>query len=436
MPMKISRKLLAFLLACALLVQAMPFTAMAVGMALAYRQTPQGDIVLGLTGLDGSKTIYGIELEVTLEGDYEAGQVALAPSDPFAYSPSGAAATHQDGRSTVRLYLVSPYALNDRDALELGSLTADGMAIIPESARVSLLDSDSLAGGAGATPLETVPVQQALDGESPVLGNSFAITAPQAAHGTYRVLSSARENQVVTIYTQPDAGYTLGSIAVTNAAGQRVPLLEKGNGQYSFRMPGSRVQIQAEFVPGGSQGLPFTDVKEGDWFYADVEYAYTRGMMNGMGAGIFSPHSTTNRAMIVTILYRLEGSPATGAPAFSDVPQGQWYSAPVAWAAENGIVDGYGDGRFGPLDVITREQMASILHRYAAYKGYDTSAWADLSGFTDLGQVSGYAQAPMHWAVGFGLINGTTATTLAPKGGATRAQAAAILARFCRKTGA
>lgn len=433
--MKKSRKLLTFLLAFALLAQLLPLQALAAGLTLTYRQTPQGDIVLGLTGLDGTKTIYGIELEVTLEGDYEAGQVDLSPKDPFAYSPSGMAATHQEGRSTVSLYLVSPYALNDRDALELGSLTADGMAIVPESARISLLDSDSLTGGAGATPLEAVTVEQVLDEGAPVFGNSFEITAPQAAHGKYRVLASARENQVVTIHTQPDTGYTLGSMVVMDAAGQRIPLLEKGNGQYSFRMPGLRVQLQAEFVPGSS-GLPFTDVKENDWFYADVEYAYTHGMMNGMGAGLFSPSSTTNRAMIVTILYRLEGSPTTGTPIFTDVPQGQWYSSSVAWAAKNGIVDGYGNGKFGPLDVITREQMVSILHRYAAYKGYDTSAWADLSGFTDLGQVSSYAAPSMHWAVGLGLINGNTATTLAPKGGATRAQTAAILARFCRKTGA
>ena len=432
MPMKKSRKLSAFLLACALLVQLLPLQALAAGPTLTYRQTPLGDIVLGLTGLDSSKVFYGVQLEVTLEGDYEAGQVALSPSDPFAYSPSGVAAVHQDGRSTVSLYLVSPYALNDRDALELGALSADGMAIVPESARISLLDSDSLVGGVGAPPLEAITVEQAPNGDAPAFGSSFEILAPQAAHGKYRVLAAARENQVGTIYTQPDTGYTLGSLAVTDAAGQRVPLLEKGNGQYSFRMPGSRVQLQAEFVPG-SQGLPFTDVKESDWFYPYVEYVYTKGMMNGMGAGTFSPHVTTSRAMIVTILHRLEGSPVTGTPVFTDVPLGQWYSEPISWAAENGIVDGYGGGRFGPNDTITREQMVSILYRYATYKGYDCSAWADLSGFTDLGQVSSYAAPAMHWAVGSGLINGNTATTIAPKGGATRAHAAAILTRICKK---
>ena len=180
-------------------------------------------------------------------------------------------------------------------------------------------------------------------------------------------------------------------------------------------------------------GLPFTDVASGSWYYDSVAYVYEQGLMGGTGEGRFSPDLTTSRAMIVTILYRLEGSPAvSGGASFADVTAGQWYSDGVAWASANGIVTGYSNGSFGPDDTITREQMAAILYRYARYKGYDLSAQAALDGYADAAQVSAYAADAMKWAVGSGLITGTSGTTLSPAGSATRAQAAVILARFCQ----
>ena len=134
--------------------------------------------------------------------------------------------------------------------------------------------------------------------------------------------------------------------------------------------------------------------------------------------------------MIVTILHRLEGSPAAESAGFTDVPGNQWYTGAVNWAAANDIVSGYGGDLFGPNDPITREQMAAILYRYAAYKGYDVSARADLSAFTDLPQVSAYAAEPLQWAKALGLVGGKTADTLVPKGSATRAEVATILMRF------
>ena len=134
----------------------------------------------------------------------------------------------------------------------------------------------------------------------------------------------------------------------------------------------------------------------------------------------------------MTILYRLEGSPAvTGTSAFVDVPAGQWYTDAVNWAAANQIVKGTSATTFAPNDSITREQMAAILYRYAQYKGYDVTASADLSAYTDAAIISSYAVSAMQWAVGEGLINGITDTTLVPGGSATRAQVAAILMRFC-----
>lgn len=190
--------------------------------------------------------------------------------------------------------------------------------------------------------------------------------------------------------------------------------------------------VYAKWTETPVSSLPFGDVKSGDWFYNDVKYVYEKGMMAGTAADVFAPNATTTRAMIVTILYRLEGSPAvTGTSAFVDVPAGQWYTDAVNWAAANQIVKGTSATTFAPNDSITREQMAAILYRYAQYKGYDVTKKADLSGYSDNGQVSAYAKDALAWANAAKLINGVTNTTLAPQGNATRAQVSAILHRFC-----
>lgn len=190
--------------------------------------------------------------------------------------------------------------------------------------------------------------------------------------------------------------------------------------------------VYAKWTEAPVSGLPFGDVKTADWFYNDVKYVYEKGMMAGTAADVFAPNATTTRAMIVTILYRLEGSPAvTGTSAFVDVPVGQWYTDAVNWAAANQIVKGTSATTFAPNDSITREQMAAILYRYAQYKGYDVTKKADLSGYSDNGQVSAYAKDALAWANAAKLINGVTNTTLAPQGNATRAQVSAILHRFC-----
>ncbi len=190
--------------------------------------------------------------------------------------------------------------------------------------------------------------------------------------------------------------------------------------------------VYAKWTEAPVSGLPFGDVKSADWFYNDVKYVYEKGMMAGTAADVFAPNATTTRAMIVTILYRLEGSPAvTGTSAFVDVPAGQWYTDAVNWAAANQIVNGTSATTFAPNDSITREQMAAILYRYAQYKGYDVTKKADLSGYSDNSQVSAYAKDALAWANAAKLINGVTNTTLAPQGNATRAQVSAILHRFC-----
>lgn len=176
--------------------------------------------------------------------------------------------------------------------------------------------------------------------------------------------------------------------------------------------------------------LPFSDVNEGDWFYDVVTYVYNAGLMTGTSDDAFSPNVATTRGMIVAILHRLEGSPVVTANAFSDVDADDWYAQAVNWAASEGIVGGFGDGTFAPNAPITREQMASILYRYSAYKGMDVSARADLSRYSDAAAIGDWATDVLSWAVGEGLLSGVTDDSLAPQGAATRAQVAAILQRF------
>lgn len=218
----------------------------------------------------------------------------------------------------------------------------------------------------------------------------------------------------------------LQPLGITAAAGATVAI-------YTFTMPSSAVTVTATFQGGETAvTLPFTDVAADSWYYDSVAYVYEKGLMGGTGDGLFAPDLTTSRAMIVTILYRLENSPAvTTSAGFTDVAADTWYTDAVNWANANGIVTGYGDGRFGPEDTITREQMAVILYRAAKLLGRDVSARADLSGYTDAANVGEYAVEAMQWAVAQGLLTGTDAGALLPSGSTTRSQAAALLMRFC-----
>lgn len=178
---------------------------------------------------------------------------------------------------------------------------------------------------------------------------------------------------------------------------------------------------------------PFTDVPASHWAHDDITYVYENDLMNGTDGSLFSPESTTTRAQVVTVLYRLAGQPAADwENPFWDVPASAWFHDAVTWAWENDITGGVSSTHFGAGNAVTREQLATFLYRYAQDQGYDTSARADLSGYSDAGLVSSYATEALSWANATGLITGTTATTLSPKGSATRAQVATILSRFCQ----
>ena len=263
---------------------------------------------------------------------------------------------------------------------------------------------------------------------------SYAITVEQPDHGTVTVTPNrATQGTTVTITATPDQGYQVNAVTVTDRFGDAVQVTENADGTYTFTMPNGQVTITATFVETEAPvGEPFLDVNEGDWFYDAVAYAYENGLMDGVGGNRFAPNSATTRAQLVTILYRMEGQPAvSGDLPFTDVEAGTWYTNAVGWAAQNGIVNGVGDDTFAPGNDLTREQLVTILYRYAETKGYDVSASADLAGYPDGEEIQAYAREAMAWAVAENIIQGMEDDTLKPAGNASRAQIATILMRFC-----
>ena len=266
----------------------------------------------------------------------------------------------------------------------------------------------------------------------PPANPNYKITVEDTQGGTVVVTpTSAKAGTTVTIAATPDEGFAVDTVTVTDRFGEPLDVTENPNGTYTFVMPDGQVTVHVTFTETAPEPLPFTDVTEGDWFYDAVRYAYENSLMDGVGGNRFAPNSATTRAQLVTILYRLEGQPAvSGDLPFTDVESGTWYTNAVLWAAQNGIVNGVNDTEFAPGDDLTRQQLVTILYRYAEAKGYDVSASADLSGYPDAGQVQDYAQPAMAWAVAEGIVEGMDGN-LNPAGNASRAQIATILMRFC-----
>lgn len=247
-------------------------------------------------------------------------------------------------------------------------------------------------------------------------GNSVKLEEAAGGKLTSSV-SRATKGTTVTITVKPDAGYQLEELEVLDKNGESLPLKELANGKFSFQMPDSKVTVQASFVQESTYaGYP--DVLPQDWFYSSVRYVTERGLMNGTPNG-FEPNMDSSRATIWTILARFSGVDTT-------VVSGEWYAVARQWAMENGVSDGT-----NPNGVITREQLATMLYRFAKNKGLvQEPVTADLSVFVDAGQISDYALDAMRWAVSVGLLNGMDGSRLAPQGSAARAQVAAMLMRF------
>lgn len=303
----------------------------------------------------------------------------------------------------------------------------DGKQIAP---RIRIRDRADVVCTAGETPVKTWNITYVTDGGT--INGAYPTTYTE---GTVTVLP--------TDVTKP--GYTFLGWFTAYTGGVQVRQIEATEtGDKTFYARWQKTVLPPPPVtpgtpvtparPAAPVGLPFADVSGSDWFYNDVRYVYEKGIMDGTGADRFSPNAPLTRAMIVTILYRMAGSPAmSGVSDFKDVDSNKWFAKAVAWAAANGIVNGYGSGLFGPNDPVTREQLAAILYRYAVYGGMTAVTLEEnLGSFADTAQLSAYAIQAMNWAVGQGLINGS-GSNLVPKAQATRAQVAAIIHRYLER---
>ncbi len=281
------------------------------------------------------------------------------------------------------------------------------------------------------------PVDPAPD-DPPYNGKySYEIVSDVGENGTIDVDRYATEGDQVTITVSPDEAYLLDDLTVTSG-GKDVALTDNGDGTYTFTMPSGDVAVTATFAEDPNWEEPedpatdvseiFTDVPANHWAQAAIQYVYDNGLMTGVSDTAFAPEATTTRAMIVSMLARMENVTSAADAGFADVEASDWYATAVNWAAANGIVSGISDDTFAPNDPITREQLAAMLMKYAQYKGLDTTARADLSGYTDA--PSTWASEAVQWAVAEGLLAGVTDDELQPQGQATRAQVAAIMQRF------
>ncbi len=268
-------------------------------------------------------------------------------------------------------------------------------------------------------------------------GGQVSINVNNATNGSATVSSGTNnvtQGSTITVYTVPRAGYRATGVSVYFNNGTSVNATNTGTNTWVFTVPAGATTATVTPSFAVETGLPFTDVGSNDFYLQYVNFVYKHGMMEGFGNKYtFNGNGNVTRAQIVLILYRLSGSPSvSGVTKFSDVPANQWYSAAVAWASNNNIVNGRSNSIFDPGTAVTRQELAAILYRYNNYRGLGNGNLSNLSQFTDRGYVQSYAKEAMQWAVGNGIISGTTNTTLSPNGTAIRYQAAAMLTRYCQ----
>lgn len=402
-----------------------------------------GQAEIDQSGLLSTKEVGTVRVQAQKAGDdrYEGGKW----SDPVTVTILPAPLTIQVKDKTARIGDAIP-TLTAADYTVTGLVGSDTLAQAPSLTYVSTPDMSKTgavaiqASGAAIPNGNYDPNITYLPGVLTIQEiPTYTVTVPTAENGTITAdKATAQEGDTVTLTVRPAEGYVLQSLAATCAAAApgTVPLQEKGEGIYTFAMPAGNVTVTGTFALEEEEEepwppFPFTDVPETMWYYDSVYYVYAHGLMNGTAATLFSPGNPTTRGMLVTILYRMEGSPqGAGWGPFTDVTPGAYYAQPIAWAAWNGIVNGITSTTFAPDRNVTREQMAAILYRYTAWKEWDVSQQGNLFQFTDWQKVQTYARTPLAWAVASGLIQGKENQRLDPGGPATRAEVATILQRF------
>ena len=341
-------------------------------------------------------------------------------------TPSGRVAVANGGSQTFTVAADSGYSISDvtvddstaADVVQNDNGTYTVQNVTKDCTVHATFSKNSSSGGSSSSSTRyTVSVEDTDNG-------SVKVSPTRASRGT-----------TVTITVKPDEGYELDKLTVTGKEGDSIKLTDKGDGKYTFKMPASKVEVEAVFTaietePEQPESLPFTDVSSGEWYYDAVAYVYEKGLMDGTSAVTFDPGAVLTRAMTAQVLWNLAGSPAApGGAGFTDVAADAWYAGAVNWAAAQGIVAGYDTGAFGPEDAVTREQLAAMLYRYAG----TPEPTGGLDGFADKDAASGYAADALCWAVGEGLLTGKDGGRLDPAGTATRAEVAVILMRFAEK---
>lgn len=256
------------------------------------------------------------------------------------------------------------------------------------------------------------------------------VTVKDVTNGSLKANTKwAVEDERVYITAVPDKGYELTWLYVKAADGTSVKVYDAiKEDTYYFFMPDQEVTVSAIFAYDYPD-MPFIDVNPNSWYYSAIEFVYNKGIMNGVTASSFNPDGTITRGMIVTMLWRMAGEPSAVSAGFADVAADSYYAKAIAWAANNGIIEGYSASSFGPNDAITREQLATVLYRYAKYLGYTTTG-SSLSGYYDASRVSSWAKDAMGWAVKNGVVTGLSSTWLNPNGTASRAEAAQMFMNF------
>ncbi len=348
-------------------------------------------------------------------------------------------------KGTVEVHVRASTDTADSDALMMSAMLVDiyedgFMAYVPSGSYLpeTVLAEDGAWMGGGLSNFDLVEFAQTETTYKIIARGWIDLYNPTAG---YDSASAATRTEIeagkyydYTIYLQPnvytvEAGHKLALVIYTYEPSMRS---SDYTADYSITIDNTATyaSIPVTSVPD-STDLIFTDVSVADWFYESVMYVVNNGIMNGVDYGVFAPADSTTRAMLVTMLYRMEGEPeVTGENIFTDVADGTWYTDAVIWASENGIVDGVADDLFAPTASITREQIATLLYRYAEYKGYDLVEGADITGWADYSAIGDWALEAMSWANAAGLINGRSDTELAPTGTAIRCEVAAILMRF------
>lgn len=403
---------------CALTLGAMlPMTAFAAELSISFdKQGTSATAVLTDVGTDRYAA------EVTF-------QVTNTADIRFAGTADTHAMTVDGSAGTVTLYAASRTPLTAADgSLKLGTLSVAAGTEVKQVTGAVVLDRSL-----GQKTYDDVSLSVTQDQGSSSGGASHpeaGSTTDSNKDRTPEVSVDGKGGKVKadsdgTVTITPDDGYRIAKILVN---GKEVDIENKLTGLKST----DEVVVTFEKIEETTKPtVSFTDVQPTDWYAEAVTYVVENGLFQGTSATTFAPNANMNRAMLVTVLYRMSGEQAKADTAFDDVAQDAWYAEAVAWAKTNGIVSGVSATQFAPNQNVTREQMAAILYRYAQYKGQETgNADANLAAFADANTVSSYAVPAMNWAVKNGLISGTSATTLSPNGSATRAQVATILMRY------